>query len=192
LDQRDAQTWIALELNRAGEQKIEDGTLASSLQNDLSVGIDFPIFIPATTYTKNNRPITLYLVEGYVFVGSGLPETQYFALERRPYVVQVIHTKPGPHKIRVLSVIPNSHIEEMQKQLRALVSSDIEIGAQVRITDGPYKTLVGKVLDVEGDHAIVEIHLRSLELILTIPRVFLEAADPDDTLVIDNTSPIVP
>lgn len=179
MDQRDAQTWIALELSRTGEQRIEDGTLEATLQSDLNVDSDFPVFIPATTYTKNNRPITLYLVEGYVFVGSGLSETTYFALERRPYIAQVIHTKPGPHKLRVLSVISDSQIEEMRKQLRELVSSDIEIGAEVEVTDGPYKALAGKVLDVEGDHAIVEIHLRSLELILTIPRVFMEAKDGD-------------
>ena len=177
MDQRDAQTWIALELNRTGEQKIEDGTLDAALRIDLSVGSDFPVFVPATNYTKNNRTITLYLVEGYVFVGSGLPETTYFALERRPYISRVIHTKPGPHKLRVLSVIPDTYIEEMRGQLRALVASDIEVGAEVRVTDGPYKALAGKVLDVEGDQAIVEIHLRSLELILTIPRVFLEAEE---------------
>ena len=175
LDRRDAQTWIALELNRAGEQKIEDGSLGDSLRNDLNVGEDFSIFIPATTYTKAKRMITLHLMEGYVFVGSGLPEVRYFALEKRPYINQVIHTKPGPHRIRIPSVIPDTHIRELKRQLRALVASDIDIGAGVRVTDGPYKALEGKVLDVEGDQAIVEIHLRSIELILTLPRVFLVA-----------------
>lgn len=175
MDQRDAQTWIALELNRAGEQKIEDGSLETTLRSDLGVDSDFPLFIPATTYSKGTRTITLHLMEGYVFVGSGLSETQYFALERRPYIASIIHTKAGPHNLRVLSVISDVHIEEMREQLRALVSSDIEVGAEVRVLEGPYKTLQGLVLDIEGDQAIVEIHLRSLELILTIPRVFLEA-----------------
>lgn len=175
LDQRDTQTWIALELTRQGELKIEDGTLESSLRSDLGVDPSFPVFVPATSYTKNNRTITLHLVEGYAFVGSGLPEVRYFALEKRSYVHQVIYTKPGPHKIRVPSVIPNKHIEEMRTQLRRLVSSDLEVGAFVRVTDGPYRSLEGTVLDTEGDHAIVDIRLRSIALILTIPLVFLEA-----------------
>jgi transcription antitermination factor NusG len=179
LDQRDTQTWIALELNRTGEQKVEDGTLESSLRSDLGVDPSFPIFIPATTYTKNNRTITLYLVEGYAFVGSGLPEVRYFALERKSYVHQVVFTKSGPHKLRVPSVIPNSHIEEMRQRLRKLVSSDIEIGATVKVTDGPYKALEGLVLDTEADQAIVQVRLRSIDLILTIPLVFLDAQMTD-------------
>lgn len=144
---------------------------------DLGVGEDFPIFIPAATYMRSNHPVTLHLMEGYAFVGSGLPETSYFNLEKRPYITQVIHTRPGPHALRVPSVIPDRKIRELQKQLRELVASDIELGADVRVNEGRYKSLEGKVIDMVGDLAIVEVHLRSIEMILTIPRVFLEVID---------------
>jgi transcription antitermination factor NusG len=108
-------------------------------------------------------------------VASGLPEPAYFELEKRPYVNQVMSIPGGPYQIRTLSVIPNSHVEALRQKLRIQVSSDIQIGDGVEVVDGPYKTLMGKVVGNEGETAYVEVTLRSLNLIASIPFVFLEA-----------------
>jgi len=178
VDQRDDLTWIAIELTRYGEQRVEEGTLAEAIRQDLEVDENYPIFIPSTVYQKGFRRVTLHLMEGYVFVASGLPETKFFALERRPYVNQVMSTAGGPYQIRVPSVIPNSRIEELREKLRGLVASDIEVDSQVRVVDGAYKGLEGEVLGLDGDSAFVHVELRSLKIIATIPKVFLESDEP--------------
>lgn len=177
MDRRDETTWIAIELSRMGEAKVEDGVLEDTLRADLSVGPDFPIFIPAITYIKGKRKFTVQLMEGYVFVATGLSETTYFDLERKPYVNQVMSSQSGPHKIRVLSTIPNKKIEELKRQFKELVSSDIEIHDKVRVIEGTYRMLEGEVLGKDGEDAFVEIELRSLRVIATIPLVFLESVE---------------
>lgn len=175
MDLRDQPTWVVVELTHLGEQKIEDSTLESSLRSDLGVGPEHPIFIPARIYRKGHKTIVIHLMQGYVFIGSGLLETLYFGLEKRPYISQVMSIPGGPHQIRTLSVVPDSKVEDLRKKLRAQISSDIQIGDRVEIVDGPYKALGGKVVGSDDENAFIEIGLRSLKLIATVPFVFLEA-----------------
>lgn len=179
MDARDDLTWIAIELSHLGEQKVEDGTIEEDLKKHLG-STSIEVFIPATTYRKGKRSITIHLMEGYVFVSSGLPETTYFALEARAYVNSVMSTRQGPHRMRTLSTIPNAHIEELRNKLREMASSDIESGTPVRVLHGKYKTLEGRVIDVQGDKAIVDIRLRSLRIKAAIPRVFLEQIEENE------------
>ncbi len=172
MDQRDDRTWVVIELSHLGETKVDEGTLEATLRRDLDVHDDFPIFIPIISYPKGSRTINIHLMEGYVFVGSGLQDTAYFALERKEYVTQVIST---PGRVRSLSVVPNAKIEDLRNQLRKLVASDLNVGASVRVTNGTYRNLEGLAIIVSGDTAIVRIKLRSLDLMATIPTVFLEA-----------------
>jgi len=160
-----------------GETKVEDGVLEDTLRSDLNIGPDFPIFIPAVTYSKGKRKFTVQLMEGYVFLATGLPETAYFDLERKPYINQVMSSNSGPHSIRVLSTIPNKKIDELKQQFKELVSSDIEIHDEVRVIEGTYRMLEGVVLGKDGEDAFVKIKLRSLRVIATIPLVFLEAIE---------------
>ena len=174
MDPRDELAWIAVELTKFGESKIEDNSLVPALRRDLGVGPEHEFFVPAMTYYRHNQPITIHLLEGYVFVASGLPEVKYFALEQRPYVNSVMSTLSGPYRMRSLKVITNDEVLKMKSRLRDLVSSDLEIGSKVKVIDGTYRNLDGKVLEVEGDNASVEVILRSLWVIARVPRVFLE------------------
>ena len=177
MDQRDDLTWIAVELTRFGETKVEDGTIATLLCRDLKTDPDFPVFVPALTFSKNGKNVTLQLMEGYVFVGSGLNDIRYYRLEDLPYVAKVMSGPVSPHGMRTLSVIPNRNIEQMRKQLREMVASDIEVGDFVCVTNGPYRSLEGDVLGLDGDNAFVRIRLRSLRVIATVPRIFLDTPD---------------
>jgi len=180
VDHRDEATWIAVELSKQGEDRVEDGTLVQVLQRDLE-SEGHPIFVPAVSYSKAGRRITLHLLEGYVFVASGLPETRYFRLEQKPYINQVMSTRGGPHQMRTLSVIDNDYIESLRDQLRGMVASDIEAGDRVQVLDGRYRTLEGVVVGTYKDMAYVRIKLRALHSIATIPKVFLESiSDPGD------------
>ena len=118
MDRRDDLTWIIVELSPQGEVKVEEGVLEQTLRRDLRVGSDFPVFVPAVTYRRGNRKTTIRLLEGYVFLGSGLPDVTYYGLENRSYVEKVMSTITGPYKLRTLNTIPNSNIEDLKKKLR--------------------------------------------------------------------------
>lgn len=174
VDQRDVTTWVAVELSSQGELRVAEGTLEAALRRDLGVDADHGIFIPCALYRKDDKVVTLHLMEGYVFIASGLPETTYFRLERQPYVAKVLSTLTHPHRMRVLSVITNAHIQEMRAKLRSMISSEILVGAEVVVLDGTYRHLTGKVTGLDDENAFVYIKLRSLEVVATVPRIFLE------------------
>ena len=172
MDLRDKKTWVILELTRTGEQKVEDGSLEHSLRRSLGVKT-IEVFVPACTYKKGGRAVTIHLMEGYAFVAYELDETKYFDLENKSDVKSVMSSK-SPSGIRVPHTLPQKEVQRMQDQLRTLVVGDLEIGSCVAVTDGTYKGLEGRVLDLEMDYAILKIEMRSLSVITKIPQVFLE------------------
>jgi len=175
-DQRDEITWVVIELTRQGEIRAEEGSLIPSLRNSLGVDSTHPFFLPSLSYLRGGRRISIHLMEGYLFVGTGLAETAYMNLERTPFVKQVLTTET-PTGMRALSTISDLNIEEMRSKLRDQISSDIESEMEVAVTQGRYAPLTGKVLEVENDDAHVRIQLRSIDLIVKIPRVFLAPTD---------------
>lgn len=176
IDQRDTTTWVVLELTSQGEQKQEDGTLYKSIRNMLDVPDTFPVFVPCTTYTSGGSKVVVHLMEGYVFVASGLPEPKYFSLEGSAIVRKVLTAK-GQHGMRTLVCIPDKDIRALRTQLQNQVASDLLKDMAVRIVDGPYKGLEGVITEVCADHAVVWVALRSLELFTLAPKSFIVPID---------------
>jgi len=145
------------------------------LRRGLDVEDNWPVFVPARIFKKKGRQVTIHLMEGYVFVASGLDEVRYFRMENTKLVAQVLATR-GARGIRALSTIPDSRVTELRRQLNAEVAADIIPGMRVLVTDGVYSKLEGIVLDTQGDHATVHFELRSLEVISRVPKVFLDTA----------------
>lgn len=157
---------------------MEAGGLESALRRELSgAKPDHPIFIPAKTYSKSNRTVTVHLMEGYVFVASGLPETSYFKLEQKSKLISSVMSTTTESGIRVLSTIKDSEIEEMKRSLRERVSSDIEMGTPVRVLEGVYSGLEGEVIFRHGEHVGIYVEMRSVQVIVTVPMVSLETID---------------
>ncbi len=180
-DRRDGVTWVALELTRQGELKVEDGSLEGELRKVLEIDKNWPIFIPARVYARSGKKITVHLMEGYVFVASGLDEVVYFRMEQENKIITRVMTQRGPHGMRVLATIPDSQIQDLREHFRRVIASDIAIGMKVKVTDGKYRSLEGYVVDVIEDYAIVDIdELRTLKAVAKIPRVFLEAERVSD------------
>ena len=108
-----------------------------------------------------------------MFVGTGLPETTYFSLEKKAYVSKVMSVL-GSSRMRVLNTVADSYVKELQKQLRQMIVSDVEINSTVKVLDGLYKNLDGSVLSISNDYAHVQIELRSIRIIATVPLAFLD------------------
>jgi transcription antitermination factor NusG len=172
-DQRDHISWVALELTRQGEMKVAEGIIEGLLRDALDLDPDHPMFVPSTTYLNRGERTTITLMEGYVFVASGLPEARYFSWEKaNPYVKKVL-SETMRNGMRILRTVPDSNIEELKRQLASKVSSDIETGMNVFVLEGVYANLEGVVLDVRGDLADVRFEMRSLDIIVPLPRVCL-------------------
>lgn len=176
-DSRDATNWVVLELTRTGEQRAEEGTLADALREALGCSRDHQVFIPMLSYVRDGTRVNLHLMEGYAFVASGLPEVCYLNLEKdSPYIRKVL-TAPGPNGMPVLSVLPDTVIQEMREKLRAEMTTDITEGMRVRILQGAYSNLEGEVLGFEEEDAHVHIELRSFNVIRAVPRMFLDPVE---------------
>lgn len=182
MDKRDEITWATLELAKAGELRAIEGGLQKSLRNLLGVDETFPIFVPYASYTKGGRTVSVRLIEGYAFIGTGLPEVKYFSLERSSYVNRVFSSR-NSHGMRVLHTIPNSEVEGMRVRLFESLSADLEIGARVRIMGGNYRDLEGVVVDLYERKVAVRIEFRSLTTIAVVPRnIALFASESLDSL----------
>lgn len=173
MDLRDDLTWVVIELTKLGEDMVSEGLLEAALRRDLDLEPSHPVFVPCTVYKREGRTTTLHLMEGYVFVATGIPEIRFFRLERKAYVQQVMSTRTGPHRMRYLSVVSHPHILSLQAQLREMVTSGIPTGARVAIEEGRYRGLDGCVVGLDEDNAFVRITLRSLDVVATVPRIFL-------------------
>ena len=173
-DQRDEPTWVTVRLSRSGEILVQENSLEKTLRRHMRVDPDFPIFIPTVFFSRNGKTTAMHLMEGYIFLGAGLDEVAYFELENRPYIADVMSTRTGPHKFRYVHTIPDRQVARMREQLQEMVTSDMPIEAEVIIIDGQYRGLEGRVIGVEAQDAFVRICLRSLEVVATVPKIFLE------------------
>lgn len=173
-DLRDGLTWVAIELARSGELKAVDGTLEAQLRRDLDTDDDHPVFVPVALFRRDGRVTPIHLMEGYAFVASGLDEVAYFALEHQSYISAVMSTQSGRHRLRTLAVISNAQVVAMRVKLQEMITSEIPLSVNVMILDGPYRGLAGLVKGMDKDNAFIRITLRSLDVVATIPRIFLE------------------
>ena len=180
-DRRDEESWVVLELTRQGEIRADEGTLAKALANALGEP-NHPVFVPAVTYYKDGQRITVHLMEGYAFVGAGLPEPVYFALPHKGHGQQLVRkvlSNTMSNGMPFLQVVSDAHVRELKRKMAEVVASDIDPEMRVKITQGAYAGLTGRVVGTEGDEAYVHVRLRSFEVIRTVPKVFLEPVGED-------------
>lgn len=176
---------MAAELTPFGEKLIEEKKLASTIRRLLGVDASWPVFIPVKIYEKNGQRVALHLMEGYVFIGSGLDEIRYFRLEGTK-VIDHILASSSSSGLRVLKVVPDRKIVQLKRQLRLEVSSYLSEGSRVTVTQGVYARLEGVVVDsLEDDpeNILVSFNFRSLERISKVPRAFLEPLAPGQAAV---------
>jgi len=166
--------WIAVELSPLGDQKVEEGKLDSILRSLLPKSDSpIPIFIPAAQIHKNGRPYTYRLMEGYAVIDGSLRDTDYFKLERTPYVDSVM-SFPSEESIRSCKRIPNSDIKVLQDKLYSISSTNLSVGNWVSILNGSYARMEGEVVSIRESVADVLIELRSLKMIVPISKSSLE------------------
>lgn len=177
MDQRDKLNWVVVELSSLGEEKVEDGTLENQLRRDLKVDSKFPIFIPSAKIQKaqQNNPLIIHLMEGYVFLGAGLADVAYYALEHRPYVNSILSSPTGMYNLRSLQTVSDMEVQKLKDQLHHLISEEVDPGVNVNIISGKYKGLNAEVIEsIDDQHVSAIIKMRSWTRIVQLPRACLE------------------
>ena len=134
-DPRDAQTWVTLELTPLGQTRVEEGSLEDDLLDALDAPFHWPVFVPSRTYRRGNKVKTVHLVEGYAFVGTGMDEQRYFALERSPskLVKQVMSTDTAGG-LRVLHTLGDDVIRKWRDSLRDEIEDRIKAQKSGRVS----------------------------------------------------------
>ena len=174
---RRPQSWVVIELTRQGERRAEEGTLAPLLRDALNLDSHHLVFIPCKTYVSGGRRTTVHLMEGYAFVASHGEDLTYPVRGEQLYIKRLL-TVPSPKGTRVLSVVPDSVVAEMEEKLAQYVGDDVVEGLQVRIQSGLFSQMRGEVVDLTSvGNLLVRFQMRSLDTIVEIPRSF---AVPDD------------
>jgi len=173
-------SWAIIELTRLGERKAEEGTLVPLLRDALSLPTHHPVFIPSKTYTSGGRNITIHLMEGYAFVASDGADLVLPSRSEQPYVKRML-TTPTPNGSRVLSVVPDSVVLDMEANLSKHVGDDVRVGSRVSVTSGLYAKMEGEVVDsAPSGNLVVRFRMRSLDTIVEVPRTFTVPCDGVD------------
>jgi hypothetical protein len=173
-DERDAPTWVVLELTRAGERLIEEGRLEHVLRQHLRCSAEHQIFIPTVVYNADdpNERIVLSATEGYAFIAAGISESLLFRLEDLPFVKKVMSTRDPSTGMRVCMSVTDKDLQQIRDQLSKLISSTLLPEMDVTITHGHLAGMQGKILteDPASDSVDVYIELRSLRLIRRVAK----------------------
>jgi hypothetical protein len=166
-----------VELTRQGERRAEEGTLPPLLRTALNLGSNHLVFIPCKTYVSGGRRTTVHLMEGYAFVASYGEDLSYPLRGEQLYIKRLL-TAPSPKGTRVLSVVPDAVVSDMEEKLAQYVGDDVVEGLQVRVQSGLFAQMRGEVVDLTTTgNLLVRFQMRSLDTIVEIPRSF---AVPDD------------
>lgn len=176
MDKRDGISWVVFELSYLGEQKVEEGYLSKILQQEHPFLVDHSIFIPSLIYSKSNEIVTFHLMEGYIFIATGLDDSLYFELETSPYIQKVV---TSGYPFRTLNTVQDHYIQSLRAKLREMTSLDLIEGMEVKILEGTYSKLQGKILDLFDDVVSILVEMRSANFIVSLPKAFLEPLDAE-------------
>jgi len=154
--------------------------LAPLLRDALSLPQNHPVFVPSKTYTAGGRNVTIHLMEGYAFIASDGADILFPSRSDQPYVKRML-TTPTPNGSRVLSVVSDKVVLEMEANLSKHVGDDVRVGSRVSVTTGLYSKMEGEVVDcATSGNLVVRFRLRSLDTIVEVPRSFTVPCDGAD------------
>lgn len=170
--------WVVLELSHHGEKKTPN-ELLSLVQEE--VGDDVEVFIPSVTFSRRDSTMTICLMEGYFFIEAAMPPSSYYALEELAYIQRVLTQDDAGS--RYLYYVDDATINDLKSKLQKQAARDIKVGDYVRVCEGAYSELTGKILEVFSDRKRASVHvvdLQSMKVIVELPFQFFEPIDEED------------
>lgn len=163
-------SWVVMETTPKGDEEARVGGLKKRLGGIGGV-LEEDIYIPVLN-GGTSRPIVL--IEGYVFIRSGYPSSNYFDIARTIYISKMIAQFDEKSRLISQSTISDRELKAMVKAAYQK-GGRYSIGSQVRVVLGEFKGCEGTILDIiseeheEGlirDFYLVCIEMRSAEVII--------------------------
>ena len=168
--------WVVLELSPQGEDE-DPEVLRKAIGKAVKNAKD--VFVPASIITRGHTRSVYKLFENYIFVRRTQLDQVYFKLEGSKYIASVLTVLE--RRVRKVSAVPDSSIEQMRRQLHVETEQGIEVGDEVLVMSGAYSGIKGRVIEniPENNSVQVFIKLRSKQALLTLPRSFLKFVSKD-------------
>lgn len=167
--------WVVLELTPQGEDE-DPEVLQAAVRRILK---DSEIFVPASISKVGDNRVVHKLIDNYVFVRRDKPDAYYYRAEGTKYVATVLTAVNG--RTRQVSTVRDADVLKMRRQIQVETDQGIEIGDEVEVMSGAYKSIRGRVIEEiqEKDSVQIFISLRSKQDIVTLPRSFLRFVPPE-------------
>lgn len=155
--------WYVIHTYSGYENKVRDNLL-KRIKSMGQVGNIFDVLVPTETEievdSKNRRKqVTKRVYPGYVIVEMVMTDSSWYVVRNTPGVMGFVSPTAGTAS-RPVPLLP----EEVSriKQLMGLeeapkVNINVEVGQQVRITDGPLQDKTGPVVEVDANRAKVTV-----------------------------------
>lgn len=169
--------WVALELSQRGESERDIGMLKDLVIKTLGKP-NLEIFIPIHYEDEEFFERNIVLLNGYFFIRHevGLP---YYKLKDSKFFDGVVANQ----KTQEVQIVPEDQIKKLKDQFNQIAheASQVKVGDSVRILDGLYKNLVGKITKIVKKDNMCIIKVTSLKSRnITVSASFLSVAVVED------------
>jgi transcription antitermination factor NusG len=161
---------VIVQLTSAGEREKRIPLITRSVHQILKRKID--VFVPAISQTVRDDSQTMFFMDGYVFVKYE-DNISYLKLQDTMYFSSVLCT--GGTKCPKYSLLEDFQLQPLRKGMDDLKQVNFKIGDKIKVIEGNYKNLVGRVSLVFEDKKSVQIavDLASKKLLMDFPTTYL-------------------
>lgn len=166
---------MCVELTLIGEKEKKLDLISRSARQILG-DVSLDVFIPAVTQKVRDEFSVLSFLDGYIFI-LYKEDVFYTRLQDTNYFKSIL-TKPvyeGRRKKYVVSLLDDSDLSHMRKNMESLDRGDFKPGEIVKVIKGNYRNLNAEVIEVLDDNKTVQVYveLRSKKIVIDFPATYL-------------------
>jgi len=162
--------WVIVQLTPAGEREKKIPLIVKSVHQILRRKLD--VFVPAISQTVRDDSQTMFFMDGYVFIKYE-ENVSYLRLQETMYFSSVLCT--GGVKNPRYSLLEDFQLQPLRKGMNDLKQVNFKIGDKIKVIEGNYKNLIGRITFIFEDKKSVQItaDLASKPLLMDFPTTYL-------------------
>ncbi len=158
--------WVVVQLSSNGEHEKSLPLIEKTVKRILKIDLD--IFIPAVTEKVREDNLTMFYMDGYIFVEfrNGI---NYNKLSNTNYFEAVLMSG-----LNRLSLLNDSDIAPLRKGTASLRAGSLAKGDKVKVLKGTFKNLTGVISAVYDNEKVqLNLNLSSKPLLIDYPSSYL-------------------
>lgn len=159
---------MIVQLSPLGEKEKDLRLLSRSACHIL--GKNLEVFVPAVSQAARGDSVTTFYMDGYIFVRHE-PGVPYSNLADTSYFSSVL-TGPGGR----FALLKDEDLDSMRDGLDQLQTIRLSEGDMVKVVEGKYKNLTGRISCVYDDTRVVQLAFekRSKKMLIDFPATYLK------------------